>query len=318
MCTNFLQKQGHHQRSEHKGFTLIEVLVVVAIIALLVAVLIPSLKSAREQAKRTTCANNLHQCALGFSAYSVDHKGTLPYRGWFPYTIAETAHECLGKGGNAAKDKLLCNLGLLRGGLGVGNLLSSYRSWVGTEWNVIYCPNMYKYRDGPTGIHHLLPTPANPDLVIFNHGGYDYVPTLMPRFRRQRPGESQADYNKASKANPGSSPNLGENNVYPSDYITDSYWETLQAKQGLDIGQPGNANDGEMPLLPKGNQALVSDWIIGMGISEAHNNGINALYSDGHVKFFQFETLPANVKALLESGGRAAEEELWFYFNTHR
>jgi prepilin-type N-terminal cleavage/methylation domain-containing protein len=60
------------------GFTLIEVLVVVAIIALLVAILIPSLQAARAQAKRVDCASNLHQIGLGVTMYANAHKDQMP------------------------------------------------------------------------------------------------------------------------------------------------------------------------------------------------------------------------------------------------
>ncbi len=52
------------KRDSHGAFTLIEVLVVVAIIALLVAILLPSLTGAREQAKTVVCASNLRQLGL--------------------------------------------------------------------------------------------------------------------------------------------------------------------------------------------------------------------------------------------------------------
>ncbi|MBP7935309.1 MAG: prepilin-type N-terminal cleavage/methylation domain-containing protein [Phycisphaerae bacterium] len=58
----------------HRAFTLIEVLVVVAIVALLVAVLIPSLTRAREQSKNTVCMSNLRQFAYGFQFYSQDYR----------------------------------------------------------------------------------------------------------------------------------------------------------------------------------------------------------------------------------------------------
>ncbi|HEX3999163.1 MAG TPA: DUF1559 domain-containing protein [Pirellulales bacterium] len=51
-------------RSPRKGFTLVELLVVMAIIALLVALLLPAVQSAREAARRAACQNNSHQLAL--------------------------------------------------------------------------------------------------------------------------------------------------------------------------------------------------------------------------------------------------------------
>lgn len=58
----------------HRGFTLIEVLVVVAIIALLVAILLPSLARAREQARMTLCQANLKQIMSGVQLYLTEYK----------------------------------------------------------------------------------------------------------------------------------------------------------------------------------------------------------------------------------------------------
>jgi prepilin-type N-terminal cleavage/methylation domain-containing protein len=62
------------QSGSRRGFTLIEVLVVVAIIALLVAILLPSLARARKQARRAVCASNLHQVAIGLMTYRQSFK----------------------------------------------------------------------------------------------------------------------------------------------------------------------------------------------------------------------------------------------------
>lgn len=62
-----------------KAFTLIEVLVVVAIIALLISILLPSLSTAREQSKRVSCATRMRSMAQLTHMYTVDDKkGFLP------------------------------------------------------------------------------------------------------------------------------------------------------------------------------------------------------------------------------------------------
>jgi prepilin-type N-terminal cleavage/methylation domain-containing protein len=65
-------------RPTRRGFTLIEILVVVAIIALLISVLLPSLKRARDQAKLVACKSNLHMLTVAFMAYSTETRGYLP------------------------------------------------------------------------------------------------------------------------------------------------------------------------------------------------------------------------------------------------
>lgn len=62
----------------HFGFTLIEVLVVVAILALLMAILLPSLQRARASARTGLCLSNLKQIAHGMTMYMADHRGWLP------------------------------------------------------------------------------------------------------------------------------------------------------------------------------------------------------------------------------------------------
>jgi prepilin-type N-terminal cleavage/methylation domain-containing protein len=60
------------------GFTLIELLVVVAIIAVLVAILLPALNAARENAKQVSCLSNLKQLGTAMAMYVSDHKDVFP------------------------------------------------------------------------------------------------------------------------------------------------------------------------------------------------------------------------------------------------
>ena len=67
-----------------KGFTLLELLVVIAIIAILTALLLPALSSAKTQAKKTSCLNNLKQIQLAWQMYADEAADFIVTNDWAP------------------------------------------------------------------------------------------------------------------------------------------------------------------------------------------------------------------------------------------
>jgi prepilin-type N-terminal cleavage/methylation domain-containing protein len=109
--SRFMKRFSHHRSSCSRGFTLVELLVVIAIIGTLVALLLPAVQGAREQARRAQCSSNLHNFTIACQQYHTN-MGSYP-SGW----ICQTA-----TGGGVAAS---------------GNTLDGYEGW---GWGALILP----------------------------------------------------------------------------------------------------------------------------------------------------------------------------------
>jgi prepilin-type N-terminal cleavage/methylation domain-containing protein len=81
-------------RAARKGFTLVELLIVIGIIAVLIAILMPALSAAKESARRVQCANNLKQIGAAVTMFATDNN-RYPYYGsnWYSWMYARDYFE---------------------------------------------------------------------------------------------------------------------------------------------------------------------------------------------------------------------------------
>jgi prepilin-type N-terminal cleavage/methylation domain-containing protein/prepilin-type processing-associated H-X9-DG protein len=72
---------GNGRSAAAAGFTLVELLVVIGIIAVLISMLLPALNKAREQARAAKCLSNLRQLSIALVGYCNNNKGSFPGQG---------------------------------------------------------------------------------------------------------------------------------------------------------------------------------------------------------------------------------------------
>jgi len=119
-----------------RAFTLVELLVVISIIALLIAILLPSLRRARAQSKLVVCAQNLRQVGLSIQMYSSENSGSLPLGPEPPAGMADFCFACQNTATNQVWDPADPFFGNTYIGLGI--LL---RAQTVVDPRILFCPS---------------------------------------------------------------------------------------------------------------------------------------------------------------------------------
>ena len=242
-------------RSEQRGFTLVELLVVIGIIALLIGILLPTLSRARESAKTVVCLSNQRTLGQMMVLYLNDNRTAYPVSSWGQYSGAYRF------GDPAVYEDWTFLNGTVKPGFNfLGAMLQIEEGVAGT----LACPSSVP--DTELG---RIPGPDETGLPITNY----YVnANFIGRKATQIPSSSEYAV-------------LQENRVNSINYYYRP--ERRGPNRGDRVSVPSTPTTNYHYWSYNGFGARIEQY------TSLHNEGGNLLYADGHAGYKTFETLEA-------------------------
>jgi prepilin-type N-terminal cleavage/methylation domain-containing protein/prepilin-type processing-associated H-X9-DG protein len=300
-----------------RGFTLVELLVVIGIIAVLIGILLPVLNRVRQSAQAIQCQSNLRQWGMGFQMYVDENKGMLPLR-----VPDGTATEYFGPspanpipGYPAGLDDMSIYFNaipsrvvgksyyqlLVADAKGVNPLPAAGGNNIFTcpavqaadavagSGDTLYpgAPDFYaQYGTDSTGILLSATTPG----LFKSNISYCYNKSLMnpPAATLAAPNPASVLSGKMSQLRPASSVViLTEKISYPGEYLNATV-QSWAANNGF-LGSSINKTQGYTSKISQ----LKANWTT---FAARHNGGGNLLFADGHVAFYRWTDVQLYVK----------------------
>lgn len=251
------------------GFTLVEVMVVIAIIGLMVAITFPAVQMARESSRRSSCANNLRQQAIGVGLHEGAHK-TFPTGGWKGYLGEPDAGYGIKQPGGWIYNILTYiegdNLRQLGRGLKGQSKEQSQISLMESPIEVLYCPSrrlplLYPYTSGPLKNAKPPERVAKADYAVSSSISYEKSEVILSDVQLAGKGTSKTVL-------------VGEKWLAVDMYDTGGSGDSLLAYVG---------DSDDIRRTPSGPPT--SDKTSGTGFGGPHSGGANVAYCDGSVRF---------------------------------
>ena len=279
-------QSGRQNAGRRCGFTLVELLVVIGIIALLVSILLPALNRAREQAMRTKCLANLRGIGQMVVMYQNVSKGAIPVG----FNISSDTHGGKLLANNYDLAQLNTDAGRTLRYMGLGlmyplGIIGNNAGENHTEGELFYCPSM------------------SAEYAFHSYDSFNNP--WLPRLLATGPG-SRCRSGYSTRA---SNPTSDRGAAFPVGSLQATNARGVGwAAKGVLTPFDASSSNAVVPMMKAPqmkSRMIVSDIISDEDriVKYCHKNGVNVLYGDGSAKWVTNSHLDAELKALTANGG---------------